>query len=44
MDRRCLEAALAAAGLMGTLFAETVALTSPDGKNEIQLMVGETLQ
>lgn len=44
MSIRSLGAAAAAVGVAFALSAETVALKSPDGKNEIQLIAGETLQ
>ena len=44
MYARFLFAALCAAGFSTTLFSETLALKSPDGKSEIRLLVEDTLQ
>lgn len=44
MNTRMIFGVLLAAGCAATLCAETVALTSPDGKNEIRLIAEDSLQ
>ena len=44
MNKKTLFTALLAAGCAATLYAETITLKSPDGKNEIRLAAEETLQ